>query len=207
MSNATTGTATISHNTITGFQKNGITVDNTGSDATITHNTITGAGPTTAIAQNGIQVSRGATATVDHNAISALAYTGTDASSTGVLLFNPGAVTVDHNVVKSSDIGIDAFGAGAGSEITFNWVSLSTLDGIDVTDGSSVGVHYNHSSSNAADGIFTDVAGNSFSHNKMLGNGGFDSHDVSTGAGTAGTANTWTNNHCHTSSPAGLCAA
>ncbi len=42
---ATTGTADITNNIISGFQKNAMMVDNAGSSATITGNTITGAGP------------------------------------------------------------------------------------------------------------------------------------------------------------------
>ena len=57
---STCGTATITNNMISDYQKTGIAVDGTGSAATITNNTITGAGPTTVIAQNGMQISRGA---------------------------------------------------------------------------------------------------------------------------------------------------
>ena len=60
----TTGTATITNNTITGYQKGGIVVDGAGSQATITGNTVVGEGPTVALAQNGIQVSNGAGGTV-----------------------------------------------------------------------------------------------------------------------------------------------
>ena len=58
----TSGTATIASNTIVGYQKGGIVIDGAGSNATITNNTVTGAGTTSVTAQNGIQISRGATA-------------------------------------------------------------------------------------------------------------------------------------------------
>ncbi len=45
---------------ISGYQKNGITVDGSGSSAAIGATTVTGAGPTPVIAQNGIQISDGA---------------------------------------------------------------------------------------------------------------------------------------------------
>jgi len=49
---------------------------------------------------------------------------------------------------------------------------------------------------------------NTIAHNIMLSNqglgGGFDAHDLSSGSGTAGTANTWTKNVFRTSSPLGL---
>lgn len=66
---ATTGSATITDNEIVGYQKGGIVVDNTGSTATITGNRVTGAGPTKIIGRNGIQVSRGATATITDNEV------------------------------------------------------------------------------------------------------------------------------------------
>lgn len=64
-----TGAAIIEDNEITGYQKGGIVVDNAGSTATITNNVIVGAGPTKIIAQNGLQVSHGATATITGNEV------------------------------------------------------------------------------------------------------------------------------------------
>jgi Right handed beta helix region len=206
---STTGSATIDHTTITGYQKNGIAVSGSGSSAMINHNTVTGAGLTSTNAQNGIQVSSGATATVTHNTVSANAYGDTNTNvATGILLFDSGVVTVDHNGVKTSDVAIFVFGSAAGSVVDFNRVSLAAVDGIDVSNNSSVSVHDNKSINNGADGIWTDDVGNTFSHNRMSGNGGFDADDESpSGGGTAGTSNTWTLNNCHTSSPDGLCAA
>ncbi|HPN71284.1 MAG TPA: right-handed parallel beta-helix repeat-containing protein, partial [Saprospiraceae bacterium] len=95
---STSGTATITNNIISGYQKNGITVDNTGSNAIMTGNIITGAGTTPTIAQNGLQVSRGATATVTGNTILGNSFhlTGnvSDWGSTGILLFQNGQVTL-----------------------------------------------------------------------------------------------------------------
>jgi hypothetical protein len=61
---ATTGTADITNNEISSYQKAGIVVDNTGSSANIEGNTVSGEGPKTTIAENGIQISRGATAEI-----------------------------------------------------------------------------------------------------------------------------------------------
>lgn len=83
-----TGTATITNNRIVGYQKGGIVVDNAGSSATITGNIVVGDGPTPVIAQNGIQVSRGAAANVSRNWISENWYTGCsnqDAAKTGCI--------------------------------------------------------------------------------------------------------------------------
>lgn len=112
------GTATITNTSVSNYQKNGITVDGTGSKATITGSTITGFGPTTAIAQNGVQISRGAKGSVMSNTISGNAYTGTgEASSTGVLVYGgscfEGTSTpltvgakVQKNTLQNNDLGV-----------------------------------------------------------------------------------------------------
>src|SRR5271157_3220766 len=64
-----TGKATITNNTID-YQKGGIVIDNTGSYADIEDNVVQGVGETPAIAQNGIQISRGATAKIANNTVS-----------------------------------------------------------------------------------------------------------------------------------------
>ena len=98
---STTGTAEITDNIISGFQKNGIVVSNTDSSATITGNTVTGAGPTTVIAQNGIQVSSGANATVNGNTVQNISWT-LNASwvSAGMLLIDAGTVNMSGNTLS-----------------------------------------------------------------------------------------------------------
>jgi hypothetical protein len=82
------GHADLTNDTIESYQKNGITVDGTGSTADIDHVTVTGAGPTPTIAQNGIQISDGATGSVTNSTVTGNNYTGTgDTSSTGLLVF------------------------------------------------------------------------------------------------------------------------
>jgi hypothetical protein len=101
--------------TITEHQKIGIVVDGTGSDATITGSTVQGVGATPLIAENGVQVSRGATATVSGNTITAheCDHTScgpdplTQTQSIGVLLSNAGAGTVvQFNSLSSNDIAV-----------------------------------------------------------------------------------------------------
>lgn len=148
---STSGTATINHNVIVGYQKGGIVVDNTGSSATITNNTVTGVGPTTAIAQNGIQISRGATSTVTGNNISGNVYTGGagtcsgDGStavdkttfyagcdtSAGLLLWTHGAgVTASGNIISSNQLGVDVSGSNSAVVNDKNNISGSTLYGM-----------------------------------------------------------------------------
>lgn len=66
----------IDGNSVYQYQKGGIVVTGTGTTATVTNNDVRGLGPVDFIAQNGIQVSRGAVATVRGNTISDNFYTG-----------------------------------------------------------------------------------------------------------------------------------
>ena len=83
-----TGAITITRNTVTNFDKNGITVNRAAAVGEITHNTVVGLGPTPYIAQNGIQVGFGATATVSANTVSNLVYTGGSDGSSGILMYD-----------------------------------------------------------------------------------------------------------------------
>jgi parallel beta-helix repeat protein len=106
-------------------------------------------------------------------------------------------------------------------------------DGINLSDTSGNTIHHNENNSNDRDGVHlggnasgnllnenvaddngrdgiraeSGATGNTIKNNKMgsVPNVEHDVHDDSTGAGTAGTANTWQNNMCNTSSPLGLC--
>jgi len=81
-------TGTISGNTVSGYQKGGIVVSCSGAAAAISNNTVTGVGPTTLIAQNGIQIGYGATGQVMRNTVTGNSYSGTNyASSAGILVF------------------------------------------------------------------------------------------------------------------------
>jgi hypothetical protein len=111
------GHAKLTNDTVETYQKNGITIDGSGSTADITDVVVAGAGATPSIAQNGIQVSFGATASVTHSTITGNNYTGSgNASSTGILLYGgcgtgPSSQLVKHatltgNKLVGNDIGI-----------------------------------------------------------------------------------------------------
>lgn len=109
----TTGSATINNNVITGYQKTGIVVDNTGSSATINGNIITGTGTTSVIAQNGIQISRGATATLHGNTVTGNSYHDENNTSNwgscGILLYQSSSVTLSgDNILSGNDQNYDA---------------------------------------------------------------------------------------------------
>ena len=86
---ATNGSAkgTINGNVLHSYQKGGITVRGAGASATIQHNTLSGSGQVDYIAQNGIQVSFGGTATVKNNTVSGHFYTPDSTESCGLLFY------------------------------------------------------------------------------------------------------------------------
>jgi parallel beta-helix repeat protein len=220
---ANTGTATIIGNTITDYQKGGIVVTNEGSRATILDNTITGRGPTDVIAQNGIQVSLGADAVIANNTIARNSYTGDETFATGVLVFQAGDVTITGNRLIRNDEGVAVRGTDdvvildndvtasvlsgidlqqvEGGTVAGNRVSGSGLNGIELFDAVDVTVTNNFVRGSGQDGLFVGGAssGNQIIRNDIRGSRGFDIYDETTGAGTAGTANTYTGNTFRTS--------
>jgi hypothetical protein len=111
------GTANIHDDTIASCQKSAIVIDGPGSSAMITNDHVIGVGDTPLIAENGVQVSRGATATITGNTITGSEYSGpvggpdprTATQSCGILLYNAAAgTTVSGNVVYGNDIGLYA---------------------------------------------------------------------------------------------------
>jgi hypothetical protein len=109
------GHANLSNDSISGYQKNGVTVDGAGSSANVARTTVTGIGPTTQIAQNGIQVSNGASARISSSTISSdecnVAVCGANAltqtQSVGVLFFGAASdSSVTSSKINGNDIGV-----------------------------------------------------------------------------------------------------
>lgn len=113
-STAQSATGVVTNNIVDTYQKNGITVSNTGTVVTISGNTVTGELPPPNTAQNGIQVSGGAVATVTGNTVTnnQCGAVGcgpglSDTWATGILLFDAGAGTViNNNTVSNNDAGL-----------------------------------------------------------------------------------------------------
>lgn len=111
------GHATITGTTVSGYQKDGIVVDSPGSTANMSYNTVNGSNRDSQlspiIAQNGIEVLRGAYAHVRNNTVTGNTYTGTSgASSSGILVYGGCGdplvkhVEVDGNLLINNDVGI-----------------------------------------------------------------------------------------------------
>jgi len=96
-----------------------------------------------------------------------------------------------------------------GVEIAFNTIKYAVNDGIDVTSmvPGSVNAHGNTIRHSRNDGIFFDVgtSGDTIASNSALSSKVWDCHDLSSGTGTAGTANSWTHDIGVKDSPNGLC--
>jgi len=101
---------TISGNDISDVQKNAIVVTDfyggTAVNANVSGNTVAGNGPINYIAQNGIQVSNGATATVANNDVSGYDYTPNTWAAVGILLYGAGATSVTGNNVHNNMEGL-----------------------------------------------------------------------------------------------------
>jgi parallel beta-helix repeat protein len=191
---STYASATIVHNLIDNYQKGGIVVDGQlasgapASHAEVAYNQVQGVGPTPAIAQNGIQVSRGAVANVHNNTVTGNAYAPQTVTSVGILLFEDSSpdTQVSHNDVYANDEGI----------------------GLYTTTNTTIS-HNNAHDNLSGDGLFadTDTAGNVISYNRFENNTPFDCEDASTGTNNppADVANLWVKDFGDTESRAGLC--
>jgi hypothetical protein len=195
----TLGFGTVVHNLIDGYQKGGVVVDGElasdcsgvlaptttsdvpSSNAEVAYNEIDGIGPTGSIAQNGIQVSRGAIANVHHNVVKDNIYMPTTFfSDDGILLYQDSSsqTTIHHNDVYHNN------------------------DGIGLYTTSNIDVGWNRSHDNAPyDGVFadSDTSNNTIEHNMMFGNAEFDCDDTSAGA------NPWIQDLGYTENRPGLC--
>jgi hypothetical protein len=195
----TLGFGTVVHNLIDDYQKGGVVVDGElasdcsgvlaptttsdvpSSNAEVAYNEIDGIGPTGSIAQNGIQVSRGAIANVHHNVVKDNIYMPTTFfSDDGILLYQDlsSQTTIHHNDVYHNN------------------------DGIGLYTTSNIEVGWNRSHDNAPyDGVFadSDTSNNTIEHNMMFGNAEFDCDDTSEGA------NPWIQDLGYTENRPGLC--
>lgn len=173
--------ADVSDNLIDRYQKGGIVVDGPGTDVVVQQNRTDGIGPTPITAQNGIQVSRSATAEVLENIVEDNTYALAPAfGATGILLFQlDGGVLVKQNNAQRNDDNIGVYET-TGSTIEQNDVVQSTF----------------------FDGIYmgSDTAGNLLRLNFARNNAEHDCHDDAPPG-----ANTWENNDGVTAEPPGIC--
>jgi parallel beta-helix repeat protein len=124
-------------------------------------------------------------------------------------------VTVSNNKVENDDgFGIGIYGAD-GATVTGN-TAEHDVNGVYLGAGSVAAtatdndVSNNTANTNSNDGILADTttSNNSFSSNMLKHDVTWGAQDLSSGTGTAGTANTWHSNVCapaHDGTPLGVC--
>jgi parallel beta-helix repeat protein len=160
-----------------------------GTTFTVLHNHLSNAtnaygNPTESGFGDGLDLDSETTSTLVHN------NTVDSNPSEGITLFGTTSVNVRGNTVRDNgNVGIYLTVGSTAVTANANTVQSNTI------------------SSSGTDGILADAntGGNTFAHNSIQLDGAFDAQDQSTGAGTAGTANTWTADRCTTSDPSGLC--
>lgn len=108
-------TGTLSGSTITNYQKNGVVVSGPGAVVKVLSNTVTGQGPVNYIAQNGIQISYGASGTVTGNTVSNNWYTGPTYTACGLLFYQAAGVKQSANVFSGNQTNLCNAGRGGGN--------------------------------------------------------------------------------------------
>jgi parallel beta-helix repeat protein len=139
-----TAAVTVENSSVHGYQKNGITADGSGTTVTISGNDVVGQGPTTGVAENGIQVSDGATGSVYSNKVVDDVYSPGEYGAAGILVVDAGSLTIQSNVVSNTQYGILVYTDGVlnadDNTISGNSVSATHVnDGIDIcSNGNTV---------------------------------------------------------------------
>jgi hypothetical protein len=183
----------VSGNTVTGYQKAGIVAYGTSAvNADILDNVVAGAGPITTTAQNGIQVSNGASGTVQGNDVSGNNYTPATWCATGILVMNDGVL------VRSNDLDAnlcDIIALADNTVIEGNNIAAALAYPTSVIGSNNV-FDKNYVNGSAYDGVYNDGINNVFTCNRITNNSGAGFYFDSTNnyGSTNGTPNTVTSN-------------
>lgn len=111
----TSASGTLSGSTITRYQKNGVVVSGSHANVTVKNNTVTGNGPVNYIAQNGIEIASGASASVTGNTVSGHFYTPATVTACGLLFFQAGGVKQQMNTLLNNQTNLCNAGRGGGN--------------------------------------------------------------------------------------------
>ena len=221
--------ATIADNTIEKYQKGGIVAFDKGTFVAISDNTITGSGKTAAIAQNGIQVSYGASAAIFDNTVTRNSYAVPDTAANvtdaaGIVLGGPadpnpavdvgaGSVIVYDNDLDRNEVGILVENQSEPVSLVGNDIHASDKDGIALYGVVGAYLIDNKVTGSRQDGLrvakeSTAPSSNNvqtkdnFIHdNVFVGSLAYDIFDTTVGSGTGGTANYYGHNRFNSSYP------
>jgi hypothetical protein len=178
-------------NQVSGYQKVGILVAGR-VDATVADNVLTGAGPVAHIAQNGVQLSDGATGEVTRNQVSGHSYTGGSDVATGILVaggpyFGIAWVrdaVIQGNTLTGNDIGIYLDQAEADGSAPAESTRIQVLDNTLRNEAVTNGYPYQ--------AAIADLGGGNIIHSNVINGAGYDpatqpgvTFDVDVSAGPA----------------------
>jgi nitrous oxidase accessory protein NosD len=185
-----------------------------GGDVEVIHNSVSES-PVTAM-----RASRAANVSVRHNHVAragaALLYDGSTgdirfnliegAVAEGIQLRSSAGVVARFNHVRESGVGVRLLRT-SGTTVERNAIERSQGHGILLELSDTNAVERNLSRDNGGDGlrVASQSSANNITGNALLGNGEYDCHDDTVGAGTAGTANFWIRNLGQTENRPGLC--
>jgi hypothetical protein len=134
-----TSNVTITNVTVTAYDKNGITCDDMGTTCAIKDTTVTGIGPTTLIAQNGIQGYGASSMTLTSDIVTDNTYTGGYYAASGLLLIDSGTLSVATSTASSNDYNMYLLQDNAANTVAGTWsVSGSTATNSTLADGIAV---------------------------------------------------------------------
>ena len=125
----------------------------------------------------------------------------------GITLTGSANNLVTNNLSDSNLAGGLTLNGSTGNLVEKNMLVGNTQDGVRLNNSATNTVQANHIRQNGRDGIRAEAntRDNTFEQNVIAESVEHDAHDESAGAGTAGTANFWIDNHCDTENRPGLC--
>lgn len=163
----------VGDNSIDSYQKNGITVNEPGSVVAVDENNVTGIGSTTAIAQNGIQIGFGASGRIVNNVVANNVYSTCDstascpANASGILVYQSDGITINHNSVSDSQVGI-LIAANNANVVTNTVFHSALLDGIALV-GNGNSASFNEVSNSGEAAFYVQGNNNTIFENEITG--------------------------------------
>ena len=158
-----TSVVNINNNHVEGYQKNGITGNEVGTNVTIASNTVIGQGPTTGAAENSIQIGFGATGSVSKNTVGSDVWapdviTDPGDAAAGILVFASHGIPITTNTVSDTQFGIAVVSdVGPGNDADNSLVSKNTVSATHIFDGIDLCSSNNTATMNIVNG--SDEAG------------------------------------------------
>jgi parallel beta-helix repeat protein len=188
------GTATIQGNRITSYIGAGVVVDGTGSSATVKGNTVVGRGADNGtVAENGIQISFGATGQIVGNRVSQNSATN---QSAGLLISQtPGNLNViKNNILDLNEVGAWFYQSGGTTShpatVVGNTVTHSDFAGILIDTSDNMTVQNNSVSTSIVNGIASLTStGGLITNNRTFDNGSDGIYLFSSAAPAGSTVN------------------